>query len=188
MKKSDIKNLLFERFQERIAVLEKKRKENVAKMQKLINEREEILKEMQRLREETGVDIVFHLSETGKVDAAEGELKLQGAQTKAQPQQKNKGRRRRRKSGQPTIQSILKERLPEIVKVVGSENKEFTTRQVYDILVQKGLPKYVRHAHVSLYLSQNKKQLGIKSEAKKVKMPNVPMPVVTNFFTLTRSR
>ena len=191
MKAAEIKNLLYAKLQEQVAILEKRREQNSAKMQKLIHEGEQILTEMQALRNATGVDIIFKDSTPNKVVTSEEEPQARRPQKKSKKPSAPKKivrKRRKRKPGQPTITSVLDTCVAGVVKIVGAKGKEFSSRDVLEHMEKTGLPdKRIKLSNVSIYLIEKKKQLGIRPE-RRMEKGKGPIPVVKNFFKISRRR
>jgi hypothetical protein len=198
MNKNDLKRIIYEGFQARVAQIATKRDTMQAELDKDI----EALRKDYGLSPNTSVGIKDLASDApldprankpkrlGKINVAALEAASEKADDKpADSKKKIRRKRQPRKPGQPTITKILSDCLPEVVRTLGANGKEFTTRDAFNYMVKKGLPdKRIEFKHVSLQLGQNKTALGIKSESRKVTHPGSKIPVVTNFFSLSRRR
>lgn len=177
MQKTELKNLVFERFEERRMEIIKKRNRF----------QQELDQDLHQLREAYGDAAVSGL---GDLSIAVGppEQSLQAARrqppTETPQRSRTKRKRRRRPQGEPTIRSILEEHVPIAATTVAASKDEFQARDVYDHL--KDISKLdVSYGNVSLYLGLNAKKLGLVVEKRKV---GEPIPRPTNFFRLRRKQ
>ncbi len=172
MKKSQIKQLLFERFETRlneIVDLKKQLQEH------LENETQDFVKEFGDVAKEALAAKGLWAAKPEKPKSA-AEKKT----TKAKPEKKT--RRHRNKSG-VNVSKILREKLPTAVSALGTKGT-FTAREAFDYLVSGQLvPDAVKISHVSLQLGQDKKTLGLKVQKR---MAGSPIPKPTNFFSLVK--
>jgi aspartokinase len=172
MKKEDLLAALLERFERRVNAIKKMREEQRKELQAMVN----------ALRKDYGDELVSLALE----DKESPNGKVHEAQPTAARQKKTRRRHKRRKAkpsrmGAPTITSVIAEWVPESVRLLGATGKRFTATQVLENLRKRGLAdKRVKQANVSLFLSENAKELGINSEIKKVK--HGARHVVTKFF------
>lgn len=164
MKKAEIKKLLFEQFESRARAIKEKQAELSKDIEAFIAD----YGEPARAVMESPVNRVNDLR-TKTTSSAYGRRRV----------------RRRGKQGMPTIASILDNCIPPAVKNFTGVDREFTSRQIFEV-IKSQVGHRIKLTHVSLYLGQNKKKLGIKAETRKVKKQNTPFPIVTNFFTAAR--
>jgi hypothetical protein len=105
-------------------------------------------------------------------------------------------KRRSRKPGEPSITEILGRHVPTTVHAYAKAKDwpEFTAKDIFKSLQDhRVLPARVKVGHVSLYLGQHSKKLGLKCEQRKVargknKSGKPLPPVVTNFFSAARGK
>lgn len=192
MKKAELKALLFQRFQERLATVMELRNQLQAKLDKEV---EALAAEYDFVDAQMLGDLQLSTSKPKRVRKTKEPNSVESEspkETESRKKKRIKHKRRQRKPGEPTIHEVLRGHLPAFLALVGANGKEFTVRQVFDAMVKKGLPdKRIEVKHVSLYLSQNAKQHGLKSEQRKVKREKTksgkPLPsVITNFYKIAR--
>ena len=186
MKKAQLKELLFERFQKRIDEIVKKRKQFQEEIDGMTKD---LIHEYGPLAIAALRDMEIHLPGGAKKAAvpAVAEPESPAAeQPAAEPEKKIRRRRKSRKDGEETITQILERVLPKVLEVVGAGGKEFTSREAFDHLERDGLPdKRLNSGHVSLLLKRLQKQLGLKCVSKKIKVGNSPSKA-TNFFSFKK--
>lgn len=173
MQKSELKNLVFERFEERRVEIIKKRNRF----------QQELDQDVHQLREAYGDASVNGLGDlsltVGPTEQKTERARRQPTEiTSRRPRSQPKRRRRRRPHGEPTLRSQLEEHFPTAIEAVAATKEEFQARDVHDHLKNVcGLD--VSYGNVSLYLGQNAKNLGLSVEKRKV---GEPIPRPTNFF------
>lgn len=187
MNKTELKNLLFETFEIRLNALVKKIKDC----------QNELAQDVEKFREEYGnigiaalgslalplikPVITLPAKKNGRKDAESAVV----VPVSIKPEKTVRRKRRKNRSG-INISALLLEKLPEVVKVLGKDGKEFTSRQTFDYLSENKLvPSAVKAAHVSLALSQRGSAFGIKAVKR---MAGDPIPKPTNFFFLSAKR
>lgn len=173
MQKSELKNLVFERFEERRMEIIKNRNRF----------QQELDQDAHQLREAYGDAAVNGLGDlsltVGPTEQQTGRARRQPTETTSRrPRSQPKRRRRRRSQGEPTLRSQLEEYVPTAVEAVAATKEEFQARDIHDHLKNvSGLD--VSYGNVSLYLGQNAKKIGLSVEKRKA---GEPIPRPTNFF------
>lgn len=170
MQQTELKNLVFERFEHRRLELVKKRN----RFQK------ELDQELHQLREAYGDTAVLSLGElilTLSQPQKPAPLPTEPPAAKKKPQSR---RKRRRSDGEPSVTSHLAEHVPAAIKAVSAKMPEFRSKDILDHLVAVAKLK-VTPDNVTLYLSQHASDLGLGVEKR---VAGDRFPRLTNFFHL----
>lgn len=188
MKKTELRNLLFEEFEKRSKLTIERCKAIIKKRDALYKEFEQRVKqlqaeldqEIQKLREAYGDVLVdAAMNSFGSPDlrlvpvekAVEtvkpGEVKP----TKSRQARQRKGPKRKKKRG--TIKKTIEQHLPKVIEALKSSGSEFTAREFYQRLVKvirdSASREKVSPVYVSLFLTNNSEKLGLESEKRKAK-------------------
>lgn len=182
MKKDELKNLLYERFQKRVDDIVKKRD----KFQAEINEASKsLIQEYGPIAIAALRDIEISLPGAPKKQTESTATTAEKPVAETADPKKIARKRTPRKTGEETITQMLERTMPEVMKALGADDKEFTSRQVFEELVKQGLPDArITRSHVSLVLWRRKKSLGLKSVTRKIKVGNRSTKV--NIFSLRK--
>ena len=177
MQKSELKNLVFERFEERRLEIIKKRNRF----------QQELDQDLHQLREAYGDaavnglgDLSLTVTQPESAPTKERRMPTETPRERSRPKRK----RRQRPAGTPTVRSLLEEHVPVAVAAVAESKEEFQARDIHDHLTNVSKLD-ISYGNVSLYLGQNAKKLGLSVEKRKV---GEPIPLPTNFFRKGRAK
>lgn len=167
MRKSQVKELLFENFSKEVS---------------------SAVEECKALKERLDGRICQLLSKYGDMvlEILRDEGLVPPPQATAEPQEdatKKRGKKTSRKRRTTPLVNSLKKFVPAVVQTLGTGGKEFTAKEAHQYLVKKcKVSNELTSAYVSLYLSKNEKDLDLASEKRKV--PEHHLPV--RFFKLAK--
>lgn len=173
MQKSELKNLVFERFEECRTELIKKRNRF----------QQELDQDLHQLRQAYGDAAVQGLGDLLLTVIKPETKPAMNCRTPAEPQReqtrtRSKRKWQRRPAGTPSVRSLLAEHVPAVVAAVVESKEEFQSRDIHDHLTNVSKLD-ISYSNVSLYMGQNAKKLGLTVEKRNEGEPN---PRLTNFF------